>query len=258
MEIWLNKMTWQEVEDYLKNNDIILVPIGSTEQHGPAAPLGLDTYVAIALAEDAAKQTGVISTPPMWFGDSTHHLGFPGTVSIRTEVLSEYVKDVIRSLVKHGFKKIVIINGHKITNLTALQTAVRNLKEFEFPDIFLAVIDPIKTGVEAAKVRENGEHHAGELETSHIMYKYPDLIKKDKLPKEKPDFKGRYSRFMKTDLFAREDSIDIVWSSKEQREFTKSGAMSDATKSSAEKGKVYHESMVKNIVEFIKWLKEKK
>lgn len=256
--IWLNELSWVEVEKYLKTNDIILVPIGSTEQHGPAAPLGLDTYVAIALTEDAAKQTGVISAPPIWFGDSTHHLGFPGTISIKTETLTEYVKDVIRSLAKHGFKKIVIINGHKITNLTALHSAVRNIKEFELPDLFLAIIDPIKIGVEAAKIKEAKEHHAGELEISHLMYKFPNLIKKDEIPKEEPDFETRFSKYMKSDLFSGGVSIDIPWSSKEQREFTKSGAMSDATKASKEKGEKYHNTMVKEIVEFIEWLKKKK
>jgi creatinine amidohydrolase len=256
--IWLNEMSWIEVGEYLKSNEVVLVPIGSTEQHGPAAPLGLDTYVAIALVEDAAKKTSVIATPPIWFGDSTHHLGFPGTISIRTEILAEYVKDVVRSLARHGFKKIVIINGHKITNLAALTSAARNLKEFEFPDIFLAVIDPIKIGAEAAKVRESKEHHAGELEISHIMYKFPQLVKKEEIPKENPDFEARYSRYQKTDLFSGGISIDIPWSSKEQREFTKTGSMSDATKASKEKGKKYHNEMVKEIVEFIEWLKAKK
>ena len=256
--VWLNEMDWTEVEEYLKNTDIVFIPIGSTEQHGPAAPLGLDTYAAIALVEDVAKETGVISTPPIWFGDSSHHLGFSGTISIKTETLTEYIKDVIRSLAKHGFKKIVIVNGHKITNLVALHSAVRNIKEFEFPDLFLAVIDPIKIGIEAAKIRETKEHHAGELEISHLMYKFPNLIKKDRIPKEEPDFEGIYSNYMKSDLFKGGVSIDIPWSSNEQREFTKSGVMSDATKASKEKGEKYHTEMVKEMVNFVEWLKKKK
>ena len=256
--VWLNEMDWTEVEEYLKNTDIVFIPIGSTEQHGPAAPLGLDTYAAIALVEDVAKETGVISTPPIWFGDSSHHLGFSGTISIKTETLTEYIKDVIRSLAKHGFKKIVIVNGQKITNLVALHSAVRNIKEFEFPDLFLAVIDPIKIGIEAAKIRETKEHHAGELEISHLMYKFPNLIKKDRIPKEEPDFEGIYSNYMKSDLFKGGVSIDIPWSSNEQREFTKSGVMSDATKASKEKGEKYHTEIVKEMVNFVEWLKKKK
>lgn len=209
--IWLNEMSWTDVEEYLKTSDVVLIPIGSTEQHGPALPLGLDTYVAITLAEDAAKKTSVLVTPPMWFGDSPHHLAFPGTISIKTETLVEYVKDVIRSLVKHGFKKIVIVNGHKVTNLDALHSATRNLKEFEFPDVFMAVIDPIKIGVDVAnKVKESKEHHSGELEASHMLYKYPQLVKVDKIPKIEPHLEVKYSKFIKSDLFAGGNSIDIL------------------------------------------------
>jgi creatinine amidohydrolase len=256
--VWLHEMSWTDVEAYLKKNDIVLVPVGSTEEHGPAAPLGLDTFVAIAMVEDAAQKTGVICTPPIWFGDSTHHLAFPGTVSIRTEILAEYVKDVLRSLARHGFKKIIVVNGHKGVNLAALQSATRNVKEFEYPDVFFALIDPLKIGAEAAKARETKEHHAGELEISHIMYKFPHLITKAKLPKEEPDFERRYSKYMKSDLFEGGVSIDIPWSSKEQREFTKSGAMSDSTRASAKKGERYHALMVKEMVEFIEWLKKRK
>lgn len=256
--IWLNEMTWKDVEEYLKVKDIILIPIGSTEEHGLAGPLGLDTYVAIALVEDAAKKTGTISTPPLWFGDSSHHLGFPGTISIRTETLSEYMKDILRSLARHGFRKIVVVNGHKGVNVAALQTALRNVKEFEFPDVFFALIDPLHIGAEAAQERETKEHHAGELEISHLMYKFPDLIRKEKIEKEEPDFERLYSKYMKTDLFKGGVSIDIPWSSREQRAFTKSGAMSDATRASSEKGQRYHDRMVKEIVEFIEWLKQRK
>ena len=257
--IWLQENNWKDVEEYLVKEKTVIIPIGSTEQHGPGLPLGLDSYVAISLAEDVAKQTGLLITPPIWFGDSPHHMAFPGTISIRTEILSEYVKDVIRSLAKHGFKNILIINGHKITNLDALHTATRNLKEFELPGIFIAVIDPIKIGVEVAnKTKEEKEHHSGELEASQMLYKYPDLVDLSKIPKINPKLEEKYSRFMKSDLFSEGDSIDIVWSSKEQKQFTENtGAFSDASKATKEKGRLYHDEMVRKIVEFVKWLKNK-
>ncbi len=60
--VWLQEHSWEEVADYLKEEDIILCPVGSTEQHGPAGPLGVDSYAAISLAEDGAKQAGVLVT----------------------------------------------------------------------------------------------------------------------------------------------------------------------------------------------------
>ena len=110
---WLYEMSWSEVEEYLKGgDDRIIIPVGSTEQHGRFAPLGTDTLVAIALAEDASAKTGVLIAPPLWFGWSPHHLVRPGTISIRAEVLIEALCDIIRSLAKHGFKKFVIC-GYK-------------------------------------------------------------------------------------------------------------------------------------------------
>lgn len=258
--MWLQELSWMEVAEYLKERATIIIPIGSTEQHGPALPIGLDTYTAITLAEDAARQTGTLLTPPIWFGDSPHHLAFPGTISIKTEVLAEYVKDVIRSLVKHGFRNIVIINGHKITNLDALHTAVRNLKEFEFPRISMAIIDPIKIGIDVAnRVKESKEHHAGELEASHMLYKYPELVKIESIPAVEPGLEQKYSAFVKTDLFAGGDSIDIFWSSEEQKEFTnRTGSIANATAATTEKGKQYHDELVRKIVEFLGWLKVNK
>lgn len=258
--VWLNELTWQEVDQYLKKDDIIILPVGSTEEHGLAAPLGLDTYAAIFLAEDSAKKAGVLATPPLWFGDSSHHLGFPGTVSLRPRTLELVIRDMSTSLARNGFKKILIINGHKKANLPALLTATKELHEYKLKDVFFAVIDPVKIarGI-ASQVKEEIEHHAGELETSHILMRRPDLIKKEKLAKENIDYNKIFSGFSTFDLFGKTgDEIDIPWNSYEQRAFTQSGAFSASNKASAQKGRAYHDYMVKRIVEFIDWLRNYK
>ena len=162
--VWLHELTWEEVASYLQGRDTIIVPFGTTEQHGPAGPLGLDGYVAIGLAEDAARKAGVLVAPPVWYGDSSHHLGFPGTISLRTETLMQIVYDVVRSLARHGFKRILLVNGHKWTNLPALTSAARNIREFELPGVRTAVADPmyLARGI-ARTIKESNEHHAGEL-----------------------------------------------------------------------------------------------
>src|SRR5881398_2288794 len=100
--VWIHELTWEEVRQYLDSDDICIVPIGSTEQHGPAGAAGTDTYVAMGLAEDAAKRAGTLVAPPVWYGESTHHMVWP-TLSVRAETLLELVKDVCRSLAHHGF-----------------------------------------------------------------------------------------------------------------------------------------------------------
>lgn len=254
--VWLQELTWEDVAEYLQDNDIAIFPVGSTEQHGPAGPLGVDSYAAIALAEDAAQRAGVLVTPPLWFGDSPHHLDFAGTISLRTETLVEVAKDVVRSLARHGFKKIIIINGHKGTNLAALTTACRALHQDELPNVFLALVDPLYLAKGISHIKEAAEHHAGELEISHVWHKFPELIKPEKLPGKPVDVEKIMSPFGSEDLFGkRGDSIEIFWNSHEQKAFAPTGSFSDSSHASPEKGRQYHEYMVNNLIKFIAWLR---
>jgi creatinine amidohydrolase len=255
--VWINELTWEDIANYLKREDIALIPIGSTEQHGPAGPLGVDTYAAIAIAGDAAKQAGVLTVPPMWFGDSPHHLDFPGTISLRPETLIAVVKDIVHSLAHNGFKKFIVINGHKSTNLPALTLACRELLQYELPNIRIALTDPLFLCTNAKEIKDAAEHHSGELEISHVWYKHPDLIKKDKLPAEAVDLSRMFSSYVKPDLFGGPSgTVEMFWSSREQRQFAPTGSFSDAHLSSPEKGRLYHENMVANLVEFITWVRE--
>ncbi len=254
--VWIQELTWEDVGSYLMKRDVVIIPAGSTEEHGPAGPLGVDAYAAIALAEDAAKEAGVLVSPPIWFGDSSHHMGFPGTISLKPSTLIEVIKDVSRSLAKHGFKKILIINGHKLANLPALLTATKELHEYELQDVFFAVIDPWKIARKiSAEIKSTNEHHSGELEISHVMYKHPQLIKKDKFTGKKVNFEKVFSKYSNDDLFGPSgELIDIPWNSFEQKAFAPDGSFSASKGASPEKGEKYHKYMVHIIVDFIKWL----
>lgn len=259
--VWIHELTWQEVDSYLQREDrIVIMPVGSTEQHGPAGPCGLDAYVAIALAEDVARRKGVLCTPPLWYGDSPHHTAFPGTLSLRTETLMLVIRDIARNLARHRFNRIVLINGHKGSNLPALTTAVRNLHEEELPGVLFAVADPLHLARSAAgRIKETPEHHAGELEISQMLYKYPELIRSDRLTEELVDFEQVFGGFVGGDLFGpAPEGVDVIWSSREQRAFTPSGSFSPSSRMSAEKGKAYHEHMVERLSEFIDWLRSYK
>jgi len=257
--VWLQDQTWEDVADYLKKEEIIIFPVGSTEQHGPAGPLGVDSFAAINLAEDAAKETGVLVTPPLWFGDSPHHMDFPGSITLRTETMVAVTKDVLCSLAKNGFRKFLVINGHKSSNLAGLTTALRSLHQNELQHCVLTLADPLYLAKGIASIKETIEHHAGELEISHTWYKHPHLIKQEKLAETRHiNLEPILSSFVNPDLFGKGggDHIEVFWNSKEQRAFTPNGSFSDASKSSPEKGKLYHEYMVKNLVSFIEWLRQ--
>jgi creatinine amidohydrolase len=253
--IWLQELTWEEVSSYLRTRDTIIVPFGTTEQHGPAGSLGLDAYVAIGLAEDAARRAGVLVAPPVWYGDSSHHLGFPGTISLRTETLMQIVYDIVRSLARHGFKRVLLVNGHKMTNLSALSSAARNIREFECPGVLTAVADPmyLARGI-ARQIKEANEHHAGELEISQVLYKFPHTIRTERFSDAACDFAAEFGPFATDDLFgAGRDSIEQPWTSWDQQRIAPTGQFSSNRAASAEKGKQYHDYMVDRLVEYLAW-----
>lgn len=257
--VWIQELTWEDVASYLETEDIVICPVGSTEQHGPAGPLGVDTYAAIALAEDTARETHVLVAPPLWFGDSPHHLDFPGTISLRPETLVAVVKDVVRSLARNGFKKFILINGHKGANLAALRAACRSLHQEELPQVLLSLVDPMYLAKGIAHIKEATEHHAGELEISHVWYKHPHLIKPERLTSKQVDLQAVFSPFVHADLLGGGgDTIEIFSNSTEQKVFAPDGSYSDSSKASPEKGRKYHEYMVQNLVRFIGWLRSYK
>lgn len=255
--VWIQELTWEEVAQYLAADDIAIVPIGSTEQHGPAGTLGTDTYVAIGLAEDAARRSNVLVAPPIWYGESSHHMALPGTIAVRAETLLALVKDVCRSLAQHGFRKLILINGHKGSNLPPLITAAKSLHEEELPQVLIAVADPLHLGRTIAReVKEAPEHHGGELELSQVWYRFPPHVRPDRFPSQGADLREALGPFGVADLFGvYGDTIEIPWSSHDQFAMAPNGSLSDSSRSTVEKGQRFHEHMVNNLVRFIDWLR---
>ncbi len=110
--IRLELCTWPEVDDYLKHCKGIILPIGSTEQHGPTGAIGTDALTAEAVALEVGRRTGVLVTPTQCFGMAEHHLSFSGTMSLKPATLLAVIHDLVLSLANHGFERIFVINGH--------------------------------------------------------------------------------------------------------------------------------------------------
>ncbi len=104
--------TWPEVESYLRKCKGIILPIGSTEQHGPTGAIGTDAITAEVVALEVGKRTGVLVTPTQVFGMAEHHLGFPGTMSLKPSTLLSVIHDLVLSLARNGFERVFVINGH--------------------------------------------------------------------------------------------------------------------------------------------------
>lgn len=247
----MQELTSDDIEAYLKTETTVIVPIGSTETHGPHLPLGTDSFEAIDYSEEIARRAGVLCTPPIWFGDSAHHLGRPGTVSLRSETVIAVLKDVYESLIHHGFKRIVTFNGHRLANLPVIQIAATQTK-IAHPDVLFACFDPViiaATTHRQIRATPGEGIHGDEFETSHMLFRHADLVH----PKKFERVKGSYidSPFVPVDHFASGDKVMWIRTWHDQIQVTPRGHHGDPTAASADKGKLLWEAVVSNGVRFI-------
>ncbi|MCC2664104.1 MAG: creatininase family protein [Geminicoccaceae bacterium] len=108
----LERCTWQEVERYLEHARGIILPVGSTEQHGPTGLIGTDALCAELIARGVGEATGALVAPTLNFGMAQHHMGFCGTMTLRPQTLLAVLVDLLGSLAQHGFERCLVINGH--------------------------------------------------------------------------------------------------------------------------------------------------
>jgi len=231
----LSEMSWVDAGEYFKKHDIALLPVGSTEQHGPQNPLGTDHLIAFALAKEVSKKCSVLCLPPVPFGVSAHHRHFPGTIFIRPAVFREYVLDIILALNFHGIKKVVIVNGHggNLASLTEVASMCRE-KKIAFVVIF-QWWDAIRG---MFPVDEMG--HAGSIETSVNLFLHEHLVKMERAKDEEVPKIPRGGFYFPL----------------ETRNLTKSGVMGISTKASRDKGEKAFYIAVKTLCRLVRLLKE--
>jgi creatinine amidohydrolase len=235
-------MSWAEAKEYFSNNDLVIVPVGATEQHGPANPLGTDYLLAEAIALETAKRTGVLCLPSIPFGVSSHHKQFWGTVFVSSGTFREYVKEVCLSVCYYGVRKIVIVNGHG-GNLRVLKELARELRE---DGIFMSVFEwwpaSAKLLPELFSLEERG--HAGAEETSVNMFLHAGLV--------------NMGRAVDSDPVTHELQVEGLTLPLSTLDETVSGVYGKQTSASADKGKLVFEAVVDELAKHVRLLKKAK
>src|SRR6266446_10299325 len=113
-EFRYNRLTWDEMNDAIAAQKLVLLPTGSTEQHGRHLPLYVDVVLCESICLEVGRRTAdrVLVLPPISYGLNLHHIDFPGTVHIEPETFIAFCLDITKSLAYHGFRKILLVNGH--------------------------------------------------------------------------------------------------------------------------------------------------
>jgi creatinine amidohydrolase len=188
--VFLGEMTTLEVEAFLRDHQTVIVPIGSTEQHGPHGPLGTDALIPTEVARRVAQRVGALVAPTVNYGLSYPHTGFTGVVQLRIPTFMAVIEDLCASLAAIGFTRIVFLNGH-YDNTYAIAYACANAAD-RMPDGVRAF--PLNywdgmTGEEAAEYFDpsNGLH-ANKGETAAVLAINADLVDMDLANVEFPPF----------------------------------------------------------------------
>lgn len=259
-------MSWVEVKEWLQKTDTVLVPMGSTEQHGPHLPMGIDSYAGYHVCIEAAKLAEVPVAPLIPVGFSCFHMrpNEPGTITLRDETLFNVMYDVGRSLIYHGFKKIIYATGHT-ANAPTMDRVVRALK---YDTGALAINYAADTEVFSELCMDliDGKDtlpgwHAGEIETSGAMLFCPDLVR---LERAKFSLPHNPSWFPESGNFEKRSGSGFQFYYKKypvraafgQYEYSEVGIAGNPMLASKEKGQKIYDRMIRLFADFILELKD--
>jgi creatinine amidohydrolase len=248
----LSKMKWPEVRREIEEGVVVIIPVGSTEQHGHHLPLDTDAAIVSYVAREAARKAGAIVAPPVNYGYNEKELAFPGTVSIKAQTFIDMMFDICHSLSRTGFRRILLLNGHGFN--TFLLTTVSHMVNEHCPALcasasYWDLVDrDLLQDLRESKT-PGGMSHAGEFETSVQLALDPGHVEMDKAVKEMSFQETEYTFF---DLVEKPPVVIRTHWDKNSR----SGVVGDPTLATKEKGEQLIASAVDGLVGFLRLFRE--
>jgi len=236
----LEHMSWPKAAAALKTTQTVLVPVGAIEQHGPHLPLATDAIAPAELASKVAEKIGAVVAPVIRPGISQHHMAFPGTITLSAQTFIGLVKDYCHSLAKHGFRRIILLNGHG-GNSHCLGVAVAELHQ-ELPETEISTFEwwafvPREMG-SVMGMKEG--IHANRMETACMLALAPELVDMDAAVAELPDYPEGMTP----------DKLPVFMSTvKTITDLSRSGVVGDPTKATRELGEELLQKVVGDMVE---------
>lgn len=241
-----------DIRTYLLEKDIVMIPIASLEQHGPHLPLSTDTIQAEEVARRAGERAQVLYTPCVWMGYSPQHMYEPGqgtgTITIRPQVLLDLYYDIARSLIHHGFNRLVFVNNHG-SNTKIIDPLLRRIRYDTGAFVVLSKLYGERYGGLTEGIMENPPEetpgwHSSELETSEVMAHNADLVRMDRAVNQKvkrPDWFPE--GFIKLDGApdVEFEGYQYFVFATEHSDFTESGIIGNPFRGTAEKGERVYE-----------------
>ena len=263
--LFLQEMTWTDVKEYLGSSDMVIIPLGSTEQHGPHLPLGTDYFLAMGVLEKISAKTGVVVAPVLLAGYSEYHSGFPGTLSIKPDTMVQVLFESAQMLLKYGFRRLMFFNSHGGNNIVQQKIIHRINQETEAVAAAIGYGGPIQVEDE-----EFFDWHAGIEETSDMLYLKPELVRMERA--EKPVI--RFTPKMQELLALSKNNPELagIWASLfatptetgkggASRDLSSNGVwcLSDPKQATRERGEKDVQGQVERAVKFIEaWKQAKK
>ncbi|MCH7725695.1 MAG: creatininase family protein [Planctomycetes bacterium] len=241
------KLTWPEINEAIEMSQVCIVPCGAVEQHGEHLPLDVDLMCPSSIARGVGEKMAdkVLVLPIIAYGYTGHVMDFPGTINTHYETFIRQVLDVVKSLIFHGFKKVILLNGHG-SNMPNLDLAARRANlETDGECILIAwwhllTVDPEFNKSWRESTYPGGCAHACELETSLYLYLDEGGVRKDKIKNNISSLNTDGNPYIWGDLLGKGPAALTSWTSS----YSKMGVIGEPELATKEKGeKIYHEAV---------------